>query len=251
MTDRWRDMGSILDISPEPAIFEVLLPEGAAEERLRRHWERVGEHFSVAMGGVAEDVREPDPRAAAPEGKTAKASGGARRPRSPGSRDDLGAGRSVSRTVAAAGDASGECRTRARRGGSGVPDGGTGPGVPARVGERVLNEQANATIRGQCAAVFVVLSALAASVWLGYQPVDKAPRMGIRPRSDGEPHPPGGCGALSPQDGGPDRVRDPFRRLSRGGRTLPAPLPSGASRRVGARGTFPQPVIWGARGREQ
>ena len=70
------------------------------------------------------------------------------------------------------------------------------------------------------------------------QPVDKAPRMGIRPRRDGEPHRPGGCGALSPQDGGPYRLRDPFRPLSRGGRTLPAPLPGGASRRVGARGIF-------------
>ena len=46
----------------------------------------------------------------------------------------------------------------------------------------------------------------------------------------------------SPQDGGPNRVCDPLRRLSRGGRTLPAPVPGGASRRVGqpasARGTF-------------
>ena len=47
----------------------------------------------------------------------------------------------------------------------------------------------------------------------------------------------------SPPDGGPNRLRDPFRPLSRGGRTLPAPLlHGGASRRVGqpagARGTF-------------
>ena len=47
-----------------------------------------------------------------------------------------------------------------------------------------------------------------------------------------------GCGELFPQAGGPNRFRDPFRRLSRGGRTLPAPLPGGASRRVGVRGTF-------------
>ncbi len=67
-----------------------------------------------------------------------------------------------------------------------------------------------------------------------YQPVDKTPRRGIRPRRDGEPPRPGGCGALSPSDGGPNRLRDPFRPLSRGGRTLPG----GASRRVGARGTF-------------
>ena len=65
-----------------------------------------------------------------------------------------------------------------------------------------------------------------------WQPVDRAPRMGIRPRRDGKPHRPGGCGALSPPDG-PNRLRDPFRPLSRGGRTLPG----GASRRVGARGT--------------
>ena len=58
--------------------------------------------------------------------------------------------------------------------------------------------------------------------------------MGIRPRRDGEPHRPGGCGALSSPDGGPNRLRDPFRPLSRGGRTLPG----GASRRVGARGYF-------------
>ena len=70
------------------------------------------------------------------------------------------------------------------------------------------------------------------------QPVDRAPRMGIRPRRDGEPRRPAGGGALSPPDGGPHRLRDPFRPLSRGGRTLPAPLPGGASRRVGARGTF-------------
>ena len=66
------------------------------------------------------------------------------------------------------------------------------------------------------------------------QPVDKAPRMGIRPRRDREPRRPGGGGALSPPDGGPNRWRDPFRPLSRGGRTLPG----GASCRVGARGTF-------------
>ena len=58
------------------------------------------------------------------------------------------------------------------------------------------------------------------------------------PSSKGwEPRRPGGCGALSPPDGGPNRWRDPVRPLSRGGRTLPAPLPGGASRRVGARGT--------------
>ena len=62
--------------------------------------------------------------------------------------------------------------------------------------------------------------------------------MGIRPRRDWETHRPGGCGALSPPGGGPNRLRDPFRPLSRGGRTLPAPLPGGASRRVGTRRTF-------------
>ena len=46
------------------------------------------------------------------------------------------------------------------------------------------------------------------------------------------------AGRFPPPDGGPDRWRDPFRPLSRGGRTLPAPLPGGASRRVCARGTF-------------
>ena len=66
-----------------------------------------------------------------------------------------------------------------------------------------------------------------------YHPVDKTPRMGIRPRRDAEPRRPGGCGALSPPDGDPNRWRDPVRRLSRGGRTLPG----GASRRVGGRGT--------------
>ena len=40
----------------------------------------------------------------------------------------------------------------------------------------------------------------------------------------------------SPPDGGPNRLRDPLHPLSRGGRTLPASLPGGALRRVGARG---------------
>ena len=62
----------------------------------------------------------------------------------------------------------------------------------------------------------------------------KTHRMGIRPRRAGESRRPGRCGALSPPGGGPNRWRDPFRPLSRGGRTLPG----GASRRVGARGTF-------------
>ena len=52
-------------------------------------------------------------------------------------------------------------------------------------------------------------------------------RCGSTPRS---------CIAV-PQHG-PNRWRDPVRPLSPGGRTLPAPLPGGASRRAGARGTF-------------
>lgn len=76
MTDRWRaflsGMGSILDIWPDPAEMQALLPQGTAEERLRRHWERVGEHFSAAMGSVAEDASKEDAQVAAPEGKNAE-----------------------------------------------------------------------------------------------------------------------------------------------------------------------------------
>ena len=58
------------------------------------------------------------------------------------------------------------------------------------------------------------------------QPVDRTPRMGIRPRRDGEPRRPGAGGPLSPPDGGPDRWRDPFRRLSREGGPSPHPSPA-------------------------
>ena len=77
------------------------------------------------------------------------------------------------------------------------------------------------------------------------QPVDRTPRTGIRPRRDGEPHRPGGCGALSPPDGGPNRWRDPSRRLSRGGRTLPHPSPAALRVASAREGLSPQP----ARGR--
>ena len=70
------------------------------------------------------------------------------------------------------------------------------------------------------------------------QPVEKVPRVRTPPGRKQESASIRGCGALFPQAGGPNRFRDSLQRLSRGGRTLPAPLPGGATRRVCARSTF-------------
>ena len=55
------------------------------------------------------------------------------------------------------------------------------------------------------------------------QPVEKVPRIRTPPGRKQESASIRGCGALFPQVGGPNRFRDSLHRLSRGGRTLPAP----------------------------
>ena len=72
---------------------------------------------------------------------------------------------------------------------------------------------------------------------LRYQPVEKVPRIRTAPGGAPESTPIRGCGALFPRAGGPNRFRESPHRLSRGGGTLPAPLPGGAARRVCTRGT--------------
>ena len=62
------------------------------------------------------------------------------------------------------------------------------------------------------------------------QPVDKTPRMGIRPRRDGELHRPGGCGALSPQVAA--RIACAIRSALSRGEGGPSPHPSPAALRT-------------------
>ena len=71
-----------------------------------------------------------------------------------------------------------------------------------------------------------------------WRPVGKVPRVRTLPGKKQESASIRGCGALFPRSGGPNRLRDSLHRLSRDGRTLPAPLPGGATRRVHARGAF-------------
>ena len=65
--------------------------------------------------------------------------------------------------------------------------------------------------------------------WPRQQPVDKSPRMGIRPRRDGEPHPPGGCGAPHRMAA---RIASAIRSALFRGEGGPSPRPSPAALRA-------------------
>ena len=50
MTDRGKGHASgeravSFDFSPDPRRYDSLIPKGTVEERLRGHWERVGQHL--------------------------------------------------------------------------------------------------------------------------------------------------------------------------------------------------------------
>ncbi len=70
-----------------------------------------------------------------------------------------------------------------------------------------------------------------------HQPVDKTPRMGIRPRRDGEPRSSGRMRGAFPTGWRPGSLARPVPPAFAGREDLPPPLPGGASRRVG-----PEPV---------
>lgn len=65
-----RGVGSLLDLSPDPRHLQALLPRGTTEERLARHWQRVGQHLRSAMHEMDHEVtiakQKAEPKSAAP-----------------------------------------------------------------------------------------------------------------------------------------------------------------------------------------
>ncbi len=83
-----RGVGSLLDLSPDPRQLQDLIPRGTAEERLARHWQRVGHYLSGAMhemdDEIAKQKRNRSSRPSADRGAVAVRSGSVRIVRSSG-----------------------------------------------------------------------------------------------------------------------------------------------------------------------
>jgi len=53
-----RGIGSVFDVSASSsASYSDFIPRQDAEERMRMHWERVGNHISKAMGAFEDEKR--------------------------------------------------------------------------------------------------------------------------------------------------------------------------------------------------
>ena len=59
-----RGVGSLLDLSPDPRQLQDLVPRGTTEERLARHWQRVGQYLSGAMHEMDDEIakQKADPK---------------------------------------------------------------------------------------------------------------------------------------------------------------------------------------------
>lgn len=49
-----KDVGSMMDIAPSTD-YSRFVPKETAEERMRGHWERVGQHINIAINRFADE----------------------------------------------------------------------------------------------------------------------------------------------------------------------------------------------------